>query len=479
MILSQKLKELKDHLVKSFFKKGHCICQAGKSTIISDCQAFCQNKTHQEEYLYAEFVPGVDIITNPQIQNTRGWCTREILDSTGAPIDGGNPSCRMTYVGNDGSQSFLDSIEWLGNNSLRINVGGRMVEDVIYILTLQEFSSGAKTNSVQILKGNFDDQPVDLGPLKIAPVNQYTCMSLGLATVPNDPTLYIQQAYPLHFYYVNNNTPPTVPPNVLNIYCHDIQNPAYTRFDKPEYPRLQLIPNIFNFWNQSDPRFYDLNNNQIMDVHEEIQRLVQAKGGSYNPATQPIFFPFSWPNFPYGQIPSAPNGDSTGGQSAQQNLGYIMTPWIDQQTFRSYCPNQSHYYSNNVLFQSLRDLIGVSTEALYMSIKENEVTIDDNGNVVLAPNDYLLIREGLLKQIWFYIQNGQKFAPTNENVANHTVHFYWPPNPASPFIRQANQRLYTIRHPQDMSSNPATDNDALRTNLRPHDKRFACIPAIE
>lgn len=459
------------------FKKDRCICQAGKSTVVNDCTNFCANKLDQQEYLYAEFTPGLDIVTNQQLQNTRGWCSNPILNDNGEAIDGGNASCALEYTSSSGATGFFDAIEWLGDNSLRINVSGQMIEGSIYLLTLKELSSGAKTNTVQLLKGEVEDPQAELGPLKISPVNQYTCMSLGYSQDEETGDLFLDNAYPLHFYYVNSNTPPTVPPNVINIYCHDIQNPSYTRYDKPEYPRLELVPGTFNFWGESDPRFYDTNQNTILDVHEEIKEYVDSKNGTYDPSTQQIFFPFSWPNFPYSA--TSGDGSTTGGQTENQFLGYIMTPWIDQSTFKAYCPNDTHYYSNNPVFQAMRDLIGVNTEGLYMAIKETETTTDENGNVTVASNDYLLIREGMLKKVWFYYQNGQKFKPTNENVGNLTVHFYWPPDPNSPFIKKSNQRLYTVRHPQDLSGNPAADNQQLRTNLRPHDKRFACIPAIE
>jgi hypothetical protein len=457
------------------FDKGHCVCQNKKSTIISDCDTFCATKTHEQEYLYATFIPGLEITGNDVLKTTRGWCSNEILDSKGVAIDGGNPSCRLEYRGSDGSSGFFDQIEYLTNNSVRINVSNQMIDGNVYVLSLVEQTSGAKSNSVQILKGVVEEEETFPGPLQIAPVNMYTCMTLSTST----DYVYLLNAYRLHFYFVNNNTPPTVPANVLDVYCHDIQNPLYTRFDKPEYPRLETVPNIFNFWNESDPRFYDTNKNNILDVHEKIQKFVTDRGGSFDTSTTKIFFPFAWPNFPYSQIPTAPGSTNTGGQTANQNLGYLMAPWIDKVTFKAYCPNQSHYYSNDLTFQALRDLVGVNTEGLYMAIKETEVVVAENGTVETAVNDYMMIREGQLKQIWFYISNGQKYKPTDSNIQNVTAHFYWPPDPASPFIKKSNQRMYTIRHPQDLASNPAANNEQLRSNIRPSDKRFGCVPAIE
>ncbi len=44
-------------------------------------------------------------------------------------------------------------------------------------------------------------------------------------------------------------------------------------------------------------------------------------------------------------------------------------------------------------------------EGLYMAEKEPVQLTDEDGTVVQAPLDVLLIREGLLNKIWFYFQN--------------------------------------------------------------------------
>jgi hypothetical protein len=448
------------------FAKGFCVCAANKQTILNDCSAFCADKSDPQEYLYADFNLGTEI-TESKYANLQGWCTVELPS---AP----NPTCQMEYIGDNGDTGYITSnIEYLDDDSIKVNLAGQLEENVTYILKLVETSSGASTNSIQVRKAPDYTEVPFLGPLRIVPVHQYMCMSLGIAQDSNNGDIFFQTAFPLHFYYVNNNTPPTIPPGVNNIYCHDVQ--LHGTLDNPIYPRLDLREGVFSFWNESDPRFYDLDKNGNMDIHDEIAEIVTAKGVNFDPANNKIFLEFSWPNFPYNAVPQAPGGNA----AAPAKLGYIMTPWIDQTTFKAYCPGYSHYYGNNEVFKAMKDLIGVETEGLYLAVKEPETTTDEQGNVTMAADDYLLINEGTLKKIWFYIDNGQKIEPDTNTVANNTVHFHWPPDPDSPYIKKSSQKLYTVRHPQDLSGSPASDNTELRQDLRPDDKRFACIPKTE
>ncbi|MDA9793300.1 hypothetical protein N9B72_01820, partial [Bacteriovoracaceae bacterium] len=446
------------------FDKGHCICKAGKQTILNDCSAFCVDKTHEQEYLYADFILGATVASRfPSLYN---WCS-DTIEGDGTD---GNTACELQFVGNNGHTGAITTIEYLDQDSIRVEVGSQLQEDVVYILTLAESSSSAKTNSVQVQKGDIEDEDNFQGMLWMNPVNQYTCMSLALSSDQNTGETYVQAAFPLHYYYLNSDTPPTIPPGISNIYCHDIQ--ADGAIQDPEDNRLELIPNHFATWNQGDPRFHDLNQNGNLDIHDKIQEIVTAKGVTFDAATNQIFVKFSWPNYPYNAVPSAP-----GGASAESAMGYIMTPWIDQVTFRAYCPVQTHYLSDNEIFKVLKEYVGVDTEGLYLAVKEPEITFDDSGNQTLAADDYILIKESQLKQVWFYIENSLKIEPTNENVGNHTVHFYWPADPTSPYIKKPNQKLYTIRHPSQITTSPGNSTD-IPTTFTPHDKRFACVPKL-
>lgn len=447
------------------FDKGHCVCKQGKQTILNDCAAFCADKTHEQEYLYADFLMGSSVTSRfPSLQN---WCS-DVIEGDGTD---GNPACELQFVGDNGHSGAITTIEYLDQDSIRVEVGSQLQEDVIYILTLVESSSEAKTNSVQIQKGDIDSGGNNARSLWMMNVNQYTCMSLAISSDQQTGDTYIQAAFPLHFYYVNSDTPPTIPPGVNNIYCHDIQQDGPVQ--SPEHKRLELIPQHFTLWNQGDPLFADLDKNGNLDIHDKIQEIVTAKGVNFDASQNQIFVRFSWPNFPYNAVPTAP-----GGASSESNLGYIMTPWIDQSTYRAYCPTQTHYLSNNEIFKVLKEYVGLDTEGLYLGVKEAEVSYDESGNQTLAPDDYLLIRETDLKKVWFYIENSLKIEPTDETVGNNTVYFYWPLDPDSPYIKKPNQKLYTIRHPSQITSSPGSSS-AVPTTLTPHDKRFACVPKLK
>jgi hypothetical protein len=447
------------------FDNGFCACQDSKSTILNDCAAFCSDKPDSQEYLYVDFLLGTEI-TSSSFQNVQGWCTNALENDTSVA------GCVMKFYGDNGHYAEISTISFTDNDSIKVGLESQLQEGITYVFHLEEISSGATTNSVQLQKGTYEVDPPFLGPLKIQPVHQYTCMSLGISTDANSGNVYIQTAFPLHYYYIESNTPPTIPPGINNIYCHDIQQ--FPEIDSPVYPRLQLVNNQFAIWNETDPRFYDLDSNGIMDIHDKIRDEVAVDGVIYDPATQKLFLEFSWPNYPYNAVPTAPGA----GNSAAK-LGFIMTPWIDQQSFKSYCPEDVHYNSSNKIFNALKKYIGEEMEGIYLAVKEAETTSDETGAVVLAANDYLLLRESMLKEIWFYIDNEQKIEPTNENVGSKTVHFYWPPKPLSPFIKDSSQKLYTVRHPSDLSESPASDNTDLQTSLRPHDKRFGCVPKLD
>jgi hypothetical protein len=146
-----------------------------------------------------------------------------------------------------------------------------------------------------------------------------------------------------------------------------------------------------------------------------------------------------------------------------------MTPWIDQTTFRAYCPKQAHYFSSNQLFAAMRDIIGVDTEGLYVAKQEGAI-------------DYILVRESLLKQIWFYIENGQHIEPNNNTIVGKQIQFYWPADVNSPFVRKSHQQLFTIKSANELSTGTAStsqqSSNGSPMSYPPHDKRLGCIPSL-
>ena len=131
-------------------------------------------------------------------------------------------------------------------------------------------------------------------------------------------------------------------------------------------------------------------------------------------------------------------------------LGMVMQPWIDSSTGRTFCPTRDDYYGNIPIFKLLKDLVGVDTEAIYMSEREPQVLLTDEGQYIAAPSDVQLIREGLLKKVWFYFENGVPVRPTEEMAKMRTIMYYHPSTLTTPTLRSANQSIYIVRSPKTL-----------------------------
>jgi hypothetical protein len=147
-----------------------------------------------------------------------------------------------------------------------------------------------------------------------------------------------------------------------------------------------------------------------------------------------------------------------------------MAPWIDSATFKSYCLTSTHYNGTNPLFKAFRDIIGVDTEGLYVGEKAAETVTTPTG-VTSGLKDWILIRETDVKAVWFYLNNGVLTAPTDNNVKDVSVYFYYPLNKASPFVKTSTQRMYKVKWAYELNG-----ASTIPTSLPPHDRKIGCIP---
>ncbi|MBL7664336.1 MAG: hypothetical protein JNM93_04340 [Bacteriovoracaceae bacterium] len=470
-----------------FIKSGFCACKNGVTAILGNCASFCATKgnTGNKTLLYLETTLGPEILLNSQLGNLDNWCKKviEYTDDEGeTQTVGTNPSCKAILRDSDGNEIILDSPTVSSNNKLTIDlIDGVVGFNKTYVLSIVETESGASSDSIQIRRITGLDSVSDLSPLKIDPANGYTCISRGYSVDEDSGTIFYESAFKLHYYFIDWDAPPIIPQGTINIFCHDIA--AFGANDSSLYPRLELNPGIFSVWSMNDARFYDSKIdptigtvNGKLDIHDIIDALIKSDGGVG--LSNDIFFKLEWPNFPQG----AATGDSQnpGGTSNPPTLGYVMSPWINSTTNISYCPTSTHYYGTNLTLQALRDVVGIDTEGLYLGIKESESQTLSDGTVVVGPDDYVIIREGLLRSIWFYVQAGQAIAPTPLTEGSKTLHFYWPPNINAPYIKNSDQRLYTIRHPSQISST-SLNGGTSQVNITqiPHDKKFACGPKAD
>ncbi len=437
-----------------FIKSDFCACKSGLPDIINNCESYCASTTTDTPTLYVSTTLGANIALNENLGSLDNWCNNEIGDGLTGPacfleVYDGNSTSDLSVEINSGSNSFSANISSLALNTT-------------YVATLKEKGSGsnAQSKSFQIRRIEYDgdDDDSDETPLKIMPISQYTCLTRA-GTQVDAGNLY-DNAARLHYYFPSNNSPPSLPPGDPFLFCHDVSR--YGEDDSPLYDRLELIPQHMALWDLSDVRFADQNSDSRSDINETIQqRLLDDYGIT---KTINIFGLLTWPNMPNidGNTP---------------NMGYYMVPWIDSVTGRAFCPDQTNYNSEDKLFNILKEVVGVSTEGMYMAVKEAELLTNTDDEPVLAPTDIMIIRENLLKKIWFYYENNQHYVPDEITATQKTIHFYWPADESNPYIRKSTQKIYTIRRPSEL--NVGSDQVGIPTTVDPSDKRFGCMPALD
>lgn len=464
-----------DNAIK--FKTDFCGCKDKKPVTFGNCSAFCSTKaTNGAGILYTNFNVTEDISLNNSLKNVKGWCNNPL------PEDTSNPKCVMLAKDEYNNETVLD-VETGGSlNSLNINID-KLIEDKTYVLTLVESSSGSKSDSIQIIKYATEISVNSLGPLKIAPITQYTCLKRYATQAANDPDIYFDAAFRMHFYFLPRIPPNPIPPG-SNYICHDYMNPLYGAIDDISYPRLAAIQGFISVWDKTDPRFYDNNGNTFLDVNDVIIQKTKNFGATIPPSSK-YFFPLKKLIADPAQLANAEmNNNSSTTATGDLVLGYYMYPWIDQSNSHAYCLNNSHYNGSNPLFRAIGEVVGVETEGLYAAKKVPEYVVDPNGTTQTAPEDIIFLKESDLKSTWFYFNNGVPTLPTESMVSNVAVFFYYPFNPTSPYVKASTQSLYQLKSAEEIiqesqnanvSSGGASDSGALSA-MPPHDRKFGCVP---
>jgi hypothetical protein len=367
-----------------FINSDFCSCKDGKSEIINlGCAQKCMATT-EGPTLFASTSVSAAVSENPEMGNLQGWCNNEL---TNDPAQGVSPSC--VFEVNDGVTTQDLNLQSLSGNNFTVNLNslsmyttytGRLVEKGTN-------TTNPSSSSIQIYRR--DPDPAVLanpGVLKVTPIAQYTCITrIG----PNDPTsgtFFYDNSARLHFYYNDRDRPEVSPPNP-NFFCHDIENLGY--IDRPTYPRLELIPQAFSLWDNTDIRFSDVDQDGKMDINNLIMDQLLRR---YGITTEVDYFvPFQWPN--------GPQGENAG---EIPTLGNMMRVFVNPQTGRGKCPTQEDYAGNDPSFVVLGQYVGVDTEALYIAFRQKRNLTNEDGSTEPAPDDVLLIRQSLLEQIWWY-----------------------------------------------------------------------------
>ena len=415
-----------------FINRDFCSCLNAKPDIINNCDAFCASKTDSTPVLFASVTLGPEIELNSELQDLNGWCKNEITGSNQTA-----PSCVLEVWDGSATQN-LNINTSSGSNSFTANIANLPL-NTTFIAKIKETSSGATSNEFQIrrIEPEVDDGTGTTTPLKIMPVSQYTCINrTGTCGALSDPNEIFLCGFREYYYFPSNSTPLPMPPGSHFLLCHDTQ---FGLDDSPLFPRLELIPQHFSVWSQSDIRFADQDQDGSPDINKMIQDRLLSE---YNvQRTINIFGLFNWPNRPAvdNSTPTAPN------------VGFYMQPWVDGITGRGFCPTQVNYNSTDPTFKILKETVGVDTEGIYLAIKQPDASTGTQQGPGL-----MIIRENLLHQIWFYYENGQHFVPDEITSTQKTIMYYWPPDPIDPYVRKSTQMIYIIRAPEEIAGNGST-----------------------
>ncbi len=453
-----------------------CACLNGKPDIINNCDAYCAKQTStSQSTLYVNTTMGSEVANHPKLGNLYNWCKVELNASDGAP------GCMLELYSSAGTQNLNVSLTE-GSNSFSVNINN-LTKDVTYVATLVEQNSKARSKSFNLYRTTTATDTDTNVPLKLRAASLYTCIKKSGSSNTSGTINNTDQAIRVHYYFADNKAPSSLPAGDPFLICHDSQQ--YGANDSPLYPRLELIPNSFTVWSEADMRFSDLDQNGVMDINDLIKsRLANEYGVDVTtayPKGLNIFGEFRWPNGP--SITSGTSSTNTTNTTAAR-IGYFMQPWIDKTTQRAFCPKEQHYINGpDPIFKVLKNVIGVPTEAVYLAERQalQLMTTSASGTVTYeaAPQDVLIIRETLLKSIWFYRENGKNI-PADELTANQkTIMFYWPVKPGTdPLTGQSDQVIYTIKAPTDIGTQQSSNTSGtLSTVFNPPDKRFGCIPS--
>lgn len=443
-------------------KSDFCSCINGKSDIINNCDTFCATKTASDQpMLYVNTIMGTDIALNSKLGNLHNWCTVQLTE------DQTTPGCSL--VAYDGTNTLnLTMTTTAGSNSFSANIS-TLAKNRTYILKVVETKagSGAQSKEFQIRrKDQTTDTGAIVGALKVTPINQYTCMTYG-GKVDTSGNIIRTTFARIFYYFASNETPAPVPPaggtNQSQVVCHDEQ--LHAGADSAEYDRLELIPGHFSMWDKADTRFVaKAENNGKLTINKLLEERL-ASDYNITGSTIDLFRLLNYPNRP---------STSTTTGTTSIPLGYIMIPFTDSTTGKTYCPTSDHFNGTQPLLNLLGEYMD-ETEGIYLAEKEAE-TIQD-GSTYKTLYGTMFVRESVLKEYGFYIENGIKIRVKPAVAAMHTktIYYYWPTSTTADPLTQGGRKLFTVRTPATLNGNVPTGQSTTEATT---DKRIGCVPKI-
>ncbi len=438
-------------------KSDFCSCINGKSDIINDCAAFCALKPVSDQpTLYVNTIIGTDIALNTKFGNLYNWCSVQLTN------DDTSPQCVLNAT--DGTNVVNLSVNLTpGSNSFSSNINA-LAKDRTWILKLVESKTGSNAQSKEFQVRRKTQPATDTeitGALKVTPISQYTCMTYG-GKVDSVGKIIRTTFARIFYYFAANETPPPIPPaggsSQSLVVCHDEQ--LHPGDDSAVYPRLELIPNGLAMWDKTDTRFVakaanagKLTINKILE--DRLADEYKITGASIS-----LFTLISYPNRP----------TTTATSTANIPLGYMMVPFTNAETGKTYCPTATDFNGDQPLLTLLGEYMD-DTEGLFLGEKEAE-TVSDNGTYKTLYGT-MFVRESTLKDYGFYIENGLKIKADATAMHTKTIYYYWPTSTTADPLTQGNRKLFTVRTYNTLSGNVPTGQ---ATNEPTTDKRIGCIP---
>ena len=437
-----------------FINSNFCACYNNSPIMVGNCSFYCDQlqitgEKRDTETLYGSVQLGPQIELSKVLGHLYGWCEELIPGS-----DYTNPGCKFV-VQSPGGSNYNLPITVRTNNTFTVDISG-LRKGETYIGKIGEVESGARVFSDNIQFRLIDppeEREISTGPLKIAPISQYSCVTRRGQYSPTLNEAHYNAAFK-RYYYISADTTPAALDEAQSDrgtkFCHDIV--LYGPKDSPRYERLELIPQHFALWDASDIRFSDQDKDQSMDINKAVsQKLFKDFGIREN---FDLFIPLN-----------AHTGPAVENESL---LGYRMKFWIRPNSTETFCPTQKDYYGNAPIFNVLKDYVGIDTEGIYAALRETITLPSEDQEIPKASPNLMYIRESELKSIWFIIENGQLLRPDENNLDSKAIMFYWPPDPYAPYTKKLNQRRYTV-----VGSDPSVE---VNGTLQASDKKLGCIP---
>jgi hypothetical protein len=440
-------------------KSDFCSCLNGKSDLINNCDATCAAKSSSDQpTLYVNTIIGTDIALNTKLGNLYNWCSVQLSS------DDTTPQCVLNAT--DGTNVVnLPVTVTPGSNSFSANILS-LAKDRTWIVKLVESKTGsnAQSKEFQIRRKTPDSTDTNvLGALKVTPISQYTCMTYG-GTVNSTGQILRTTFARIFYYFASNETPPPIPAaggtNQSLVVCHDEQ--LHPGNDSAEYNRLELIPNALAMWDKADTRFVakaenagKLTINKILEDRLASEYSIPVTGNGIS-----LFTLISYPNRPTSVSTSTVNVP----------LGYMMLPFTNSDTGKTYCPTSTEFNGSQPLLNLLGEYMD-DTEGLFLGEKEAETVLMNGAYKTLYGT--MFVRESTLLSYGFYIENGLKIKADSASMNTKTIYYYWPTSATADPLTQGNRKLFTVRTYDTLSGNVPSGQS---TTVRTTDKRIGCIP---